>query len=107
MTIKERIKALCVERDLNLPKLEEALGFGNSTISKWDKSSPSLDKVIKVADFFDVSVDFLAGRETKKLAADDDNELLRLSVELVKRIPPEKLSEVENFIQYLISQADK
>ena len=62
-TIKDLIKNRCSKRGISLPKLEEQLGFGAGTISKWDKSTPSLDKIIKVADFFNVYIDDLIGRK--------------------------------------------
>jgi transcriptional regulator with XRE-family HTH domain len=62
-TTKERIKNLATLRRVGLPKIEAELGFGNGTIVKWDKSSPTVDKLEKVADYFDVSVDYLLGRE--------------------------------------------
>lgn len=71
-SLKERIKALANHRGLGLPKLEAELGFGNGTIVKWDKSSPSVDKLQKVADYFDVSVDYLLGREP----SDETQEML-------------------------------
>lgn len=59
----QRIKALCEKRGISISKLESELGFGNSSIKKWERvSSPSIDKIIKVASYFDVSVDYLLGR---------------------------------------------
>lgn len=59
----KRIKDLCSKRGITITKLEADLGFGNSSIKKWEKvSSPSIDKVVKVAGYFDVSIDFLLGR---------------------------------------------
>ena len=62
-SIKEVIRSLAQAKGLNLPKLELELGFGNGTISKWDNSSPSADKLQIVADYFSVTTDFLLGRE--------------------------------------------
>lgn len=62
MTLKERIKALADENGISLPSLESELGFGNSTIVKWDKSTPKSDKLEKVAAYFNVTTDFLLGR---------------------------------------------
>lgn len=65
MTLKERIKKLADEQNLSLPALESKLGFGNSTIVKWDKSTPNADKLNKVAQYFGVSMDYLlTGKET-------------------------------------------
>lgn len=59
----QRIKGLCERNGISITKLESELGFGNSSIKKWERmSSPSVDKIIKVATYFDVSVDYLLGR---------------------------------------------
>lgn len=59
----QRIKTLCERNKISIAKLESELGFGNSSIKKWERiSSPSIDKIVKVAGYFDVSVDYLLGR---------------------------------------------
>lgn len=74
----QRIKTLCEKRGISISKLESELGFGNSSIKKWERvSSPSIDKIIKVATYFDVSVDYLLGRtdikgSVSELLGDDD-----------------------------------
>lgn len=58
-----RIKELCSHKGITISKLESDLGFSNSSIKKWEKvSSPSIDKIVKVASYFNVSVDYLIGR---------------------------------------------
>ena len=58
-----RIKNLCVKNNMTISKLESDLGFGNSSIQKWSRgASPSVDKVKKVADYFNVSTDYLLER---------------------------------------------
>lgn len=59
MSLKERIKMLAQERGISLPTLEAELGFGNSTIVKWDKSTPNADKLNTVAKYFGVTMDYL------------------------------------------------
>ena len=66
MTLKDRVKALAQERGISLPVLESELGFGNSTIVKWDKSTPNADKLNAVAKFFNVSMDYLLNGDTEK-----------------------------------------
>ena len=60
MSIVERIKKSATEKGLTLAKIERSLGFGNSTIRKWDQNSPSLDKVIATANLLDKSISWLA-----------------------------------------------
>ncbi|MFR3686205.1 MAG: helix-turn-helix domain-containing protein [Enterococcus sp.] len=62
----DRIKILLKERALTLAELERKLGFGNGSMSRWNKSTPSGDKIQKVADYFDVSTDYLLGRTEKR-----------------------------------------
>lgn len=57
--ILDNIRAKCVEKEISIYALERQLGFGNRTVSSWATSSPSIDKLKKVADFFGVTVDEL------------------------------------------------
>lgn len=54
MTLKGRIKDLANKHGISLPALESELGFGNSTIVKWDKSIPNAEKLNAVAKYFGV-----------------------------------------------------
>lgn len=61
--IYDRIKELCERHEISVAKLEASLGFGNGIIKRWSQgSSPTVDKVMKIANYFDVSVDYLTGR---------------------------------------------
>ena len=59
MSLVERIKILCKEHKTSIPKLEKELGLGNGAIYKWDVSCPGVDKVQKVAEYFDMTIDSL------------------------------------------------
>ena len=60
-----RFKDLRIEKGLSQRKLGEILGFCNQTISFWETGSrePDLDALVKIANYFEVSVDYLLGRE--------------------------------------------
>jgi len=62
MALLENIQYLCGEQGTSVPKLEQSLGFGKGAIYKWEKSSPTADKLQKVANYFRVSLDYLLGR---------------------------------------------
>lgn len=53
------IKELARHKDITVAELERNLGFGISSISKWVNSTPGLDKVVKVAEYFGVTLDTL------------------------------------------------
>lgn len=64
MSITSRIKNLAAERKMTIAELERKLEFGSGTISRWDVRNPGIDKIAKVADYFNVSTDYLSGRES-------------------------------------------
>lgn len=69
MNLLDNIKALCKEHKVSQRKLEQSLGLSNGSISKWSKSSPSIDVLQKVANYFNVSVDYLTGKTEKNDAS--------------------------------------
>lgn len=70
MTTYERIQELSKEHGLSVRELGRKLDIGETTIYKWKTQTPKLDVLEKVADYFDVSVDYLVGRTDKKLPFD-------------------------------------
>ncbi|MFP7288045.1 helix-turn-helix transcriptional regulator [Shouchella clausii] len=66
MGLVERIKLLCDEKKTNFAEVERKIGISNGQIRRWNKSTPGTDKLELVADYFDVSVDYLLGRTNKK-----------------------------------------
>ena len=74
-----RIQQLCELNKTKLKPLEEQLGLGNGVIKKWENSSPSCDRILKVANYFNVSVDWLlTGKEGDFYISNDKTELLNL-----------------------------
>ena len=59
MNLYEKIKELAKERGVSIRQIEEKLGFGNGTLNRWRTIMPSIDKVQKVSDYFNVSIDYL------------------------------------------------
>lgn len=61
----EKIKCLAAEEGISIASLEKKLNIGNGTIRKWNESSPTFENALKVAKYFDVSMDYFAEREEK------------------------------------------
>lgn len=57
--IYDNVVSLCKNKGISIARLEIETGIGNGTIGRWKKSSPNVDNVKKVADFFGVTVDRL------------------------------------------------
>jgi transcriptional regulator with XRE-family HTH domain len=76
-TIYSRIHELASQKKISLAELERTLHFSNGIISTWKSSNPSIDKISKVANYFNVSTDYLLGNTnnsspaTKKSDNDD------------------------------------
>ena len=50
------------KQGISLNKLEEKLGFSRNTIYNMKKSTPNVERVSMIADYFNVSTDYLLGR---------------------------------------------
>lgn len=59
MSLLSNIKLAMENTNYTLASLEKEIGLGNGTIRKWDNNSPSCDKVVKVANLLNVSIDWL------------------------------------------------
>ena len=61
----ERLKYLRLEKNLGQIQLAKELDVGKSIISSWERGicEPTLSKLIAIAKFFEVSIDYLAGLE--------------------------------------------
>ena len=61
----ERLKELRKESGLSQQELANKVGLTHTAIGLWElnKRIPNLDAVIKLANFFKVSLDYLAGLE--------------------------------------------
>ncbi|MCL2556400.1 MAG: helix-turn-helix domain-containing protein [Firmicutes bacterium] len=59
------LRELRQEKDLSQVQLAKITGIGKSTISDWELSrkEPTASSLIKLADFFNISIDELLGRK--------------------------------------------
>ncbi|MCC1486720.1 helix-turn-helix domain-containing protein [Bacillus tropicus] len=85
MTLVNTIKGLCAQRKIALSALERDLEFGNGTIRRWDKTSPSAEKLQKVADYFHVTTDYLLGRDQLNQLTIKDEKDIEKRMEEIKR----------------------
>lgn len=71
------IKKVCTENNMTVTTLEKRLGFSPSLISRWKNNVPSVDKIVDIADFFDVTIDSLLGREAQKDTVDFNDKFMK------------------------------
>ena len=65
MKLAENIRALRKAKNINQSALAEAVFTTVKTISHWETgyTEPSVNQLILLADYFDISIDELVGRE--------------------------------------------
>lgn len=111
MSIKEKIQLLCKENQTNIKTIEKTLAFGSGTINKWDKSSPSIEKLMTVANYFKVSVAWLIGEvdirnfDDIKQYSKHEKELLNMYRTLSTEV--KKVIDVNIEMQYKIAIKSK
>ena len=59
MDLKKRIQELCKSSGISMNQLEQELGFGKGYLSKLGKSIPNVSKIQLIANYFNVTVDYL------------------------------------------------
>ena len=61
----ENINDMLIERDINAKNLADALGMGNATITRYlnKERMPSIEYLVKIANYFNCSTDYLLGLE--------------------------------------------
>lgn len=57
------IKSLCNSRGISINKLETELGFSQGSIGKMGDSMPKADRLHKIADYFDVPMEYFFDEE--------------------------------------------
>ena len=110
-----RIKALREARKIKQVELAEKLGVTQSTLSHWEtgKNEIGHGHLLYLADMFNVSIDYLLGREVKnpaaqieKLATLDDDELKEVA-DIFSKLSPDnraKLLEQAEFLSWKDAQ---
>jgi transcriptional regulator with XRE-family HTH domain len=102
-----RIKKLCEKNNISISKLERALEFPRSYLSKWEKSAPSIEKVQMVAKFFDVSIDYIYGNTDnpkENLELTDDE---RLFLDVYARAKESDREDVQDMLKIIDRMLNK
>lgn len=60
-----RLRKLRERRRMNQKALGECCGVSKNTVARWERGErePAMCSLIKIADFFEVSTDYLLGRQ--------------------------------------------
>lgn len=73
----ERIKELAKKQGLSLNQVEEKLGYSKNTLYSLKRQKASAERLKEIADFFNVSMDYLLGRtDNPNIAKDDETAII-------------------------------
>ena len=100
MTFYERLQMKIKEKGETVKSTEKQCGMANATIQKWQKQSPRLENVAKVAKFLNISLDWLVYGEENK--SEEEIELLNNYSKLSQR----DKKEIQAIIKLKIEQKD-
>ncbi|WP_137597824.1 helix-turn-helix domain-containing protein [Paucilactobacillus kaifaensis] len=109
MTTFEIVKTLSEKQGVSIVELEEKLGFSRNSLYAWKKSKPSVDKLEKVADYFNVSTDYLLGR-TDVPNEPVNSRFTTLAAHAANRdhkVTDEELNKIEAYLDGLIDSYDE
>lgn len=104
----DRLKSLCDERNIAPTVLARKIGLSANAASKWKKGALPESKTLRlIADFFNVSVDYLIGKtdERKAVAANIDiNSNINTMINLFKQLSEGRQFDLINIARtFLIS----
>ena len=66
MNTYEIIKELSKEKRTSIRQLEMFFGYSNGYLAKWKNNTPNSDELVKIANYFNVSTDYLLGLTDEK-----------------------------------------
>ncbi|MDE6492390.1 MAG: helix-turn-helix domain-containing protein [Lactobacillus sp.] len=93
MLLTERIKTLAEPLHMTFASIEREVGIGRGTIRKWDVNCPAADKLLKVANLLNTTMDYLMTGQTNtstiSISLSEDMEWLNL----IHRLPEKKQIE--------------
>nr|WP_088327707.1 helix-turn-helix transcriptional regulator [Bacillus cereus] len=87
MSTFNTIKNLANKKGVSLSDLAKQLNMGENSLYKWKTQKPAIDKLQLVADYFNVSVDYLLGRTSKEyweLTEKDEKDIQKKLEELIE-----------------------
>ena len=108
MTLFERISYLAKKQGLSVFDLAEKLNLSRNSIYSWKKSSPKAETLEKVAEYFDVTTDYLLGRtenpNSDSLEEDEITTFFRVNTDLTESEKDQLREELKEYLEFMKSR---
>lgn len=104
----ERLNLLCKEKGISISKMIKDLSLAHGNVTNWNKGAvPKGETLNKIADYFNVSTDYLLGKTEKRqapegLTAKDLDTLAR--IKYLQEHSPEDYALVKSLIEKLANK---
>ena len=105
-----RLRELREKKNLTQTALAKDLKVSNTTISNWEAGyrQPDLETLIRIANYFDVSLDYLLGRNYKFRLYNQDKYVLRKEqllplLKKIVKVEDRHLPNIDGYIEALIA----
>jgi len=101
----KRLSELRKNKKLTQAEFARVFNIATGTIGMWEsgKRTPDNETMKKIADYFDVTIDYLVGRSDKPIVP----EVVAFHKNTPGDFTEEEKEEIDNFIQYILSKRDK
>ena len=95
---QERLRRLRKERNLSQDEIGKSLNIDGRSVGNYESGNrePSLDTLVKLANFYGVSADYLLGRTDSRGIDSGREEVL-----ILERLPDEARNEVKMLLEYI------
>lgn len=103
--LSERLRIFRKKVNITQLEMSKYLNLGSTTYKSYEQeiSEPSIETLIKLADFYHVSLDELVGRETDIVNLKSIDEDQSLIIKAVLRMNKEQLSYTKRFVTSMMS----
>lgn len=102
----QRLTALCDENKIKPNVVTKELGLSSATATHWNNGSiPNGVILDKLADYFNVSTDYLLGRTPYKRPTDDPDLVWGYGT-LYRDLTPDEIEQVKSYVEMMIKAHD-
>ncbi len=101
----QRLKNLRMDRKLTQAHMADLLGISRQGYAKYENntSQPDFDTLVKLADYFDVTTDYLLGKSNDpRLTADQEKEAFEEFYEIKELLAPLSEEDKRKVLQRLV-----
>jgi transcriptional regulator with XRE-family HTH domain len=107
--LSKRLKELRAIKDITQADLARLLGVTQQAVAKWEnkKAEPDNNTLIKLADYFHVSTDYLLGHEPHKKSTLEYLPIVGNIIKMLATLSPKGREETASYVAYLADKEKK